>query len=147
MWIILKQFGKRWWKGEILSLEAVVYHIWKHRNDVRHSNNVLKSNEQILKIISWEIRTLLLWGLESSIGLKLIRSFAGDGAAEIKYFVSRITLFWTELQCLVLLFAKFRKVVGIVGCVAFLAAESRLISLHYIVVALFGFIKWSLLKK
>jgi hypothetical protein len=60
MWIILKQFGKRWWNGEVLSFEAVVYHIWKHRNDVRHSNNVLKSNEQILKIISWEIRTLLM---------------------------------------------------------------------------------------
>jgi hypothetical protein len=42
-----------------LALGAVVYHIWKHRNDVRHGN-VLKSEEQILKIIVWEIMTRIM---------------------------------------------------------------------------------------
>lgn len=42
-----------------LVLGAVVYHLWKKRNDVRHGN-ILKSEEQILHRIDWEVRTCIM---------------------------------------------------------------------------------------
>jgi hypothetical protein len=42
-----------------LAFGTVVYHIWKHRNDIRH-DNVLKLVEKILKIIygDWKIQEI-----------------------------------------------------------------------------------------
>jgi hypothetical protein len=48
-------------KGQILQvslcklvLGAVVYHLWKRRNDLKHGN-VASSEDQMLKRIDWEI--------------------------------------------------------------------------------------------
>lgn len=131
---ILKQFGKRWWNGEVLSLEAVVYHIWKHGNDVRHGN-ALKSEEQILKIIiNWEIRTLIM-GIgkfkRSEINKELCRRWGLHDKILCEWNYSVLN---RALWFLVLLSAKFRKVVGTVGCVAVLAAKS---GLHWIISSCF----------
>lgn len=42
-----------------LSFGAVVYHIWKQRDDLQQGN-VANSEEQILKRIDWEIRTRVM---------------------------------------------------------------------------------------
>lgn len=66
IWEEVMEWGSAELRGKSLhvilcksALETVVYHIWKHRNDDRH-RNVLKSKEQILKIIDWEIRTRIM---------------------------------------------------------------------------------------
>jgi hypothetical protein len=41
-----------------LVVEAVVYHLWKQRNDIRHGNNLRP--EQILQRIDWEIRNRIM---------------------------------------------------------------------------------------
>lgn len=42
-----------------LVLGAVVYHLWKRRNDSKHGN-VASSEDQMLKRIDWEIRTRIM---------------------------------------------------------------------------------------
>lgn len=39
-----------------LSWGPTVYHIWKQRNDIKHSNHI-RSEEQMIKHLKWEIRT------------------------------------------------------------------------------------------
>lgn len=38
-----------------LTWSAVVYQLWKQRNDMRHRNNII-SEEHVLTQIKWEIR-------------------------------------------------------------------------------------------
>jgi hypothetical protein len=42
-----------------LCLGAVIYHIWRHRNDIQHGNTP-KSEEAIVANIMWEIRSTML---------------------------------------------------------------------------------------
>jgi hypothetical protein len=42
-----------------LSLGTVEYHIWKHRNDLKHGNSIL-SEQRILQRIKWEVCTSIL---------------------------------------------------------------------------------------
>jgi hypothetical protein len=42
-----------------LCLGAVIYHIWRHRNDIQHGNTP-KSEEAIVANIMWEIRSRML---------------------------------------------------------------------------------------
>jgi hypothetical protein len=42
-----------------LSLGAVVYNHWKHRNDIKHGNTPL-SEDRIIQKIKWEICTRIL---------------------------------------------------------------------------------------
>lgn len=65
-WEEVQEWGVKGLKQESLkgilckfSLGAVVYHIWKQRNDIRCGNN-LKNEEQILKNIVWEVRSRVM---------------------------------------------------------------------------------------
>jgi hypothetical protein len=49
------------WKAVLckLSWGAHLYHIWTQRNDIKHSNHI-RSEEQMIKHLKWEIRTRVL---------------------------------------------------------------------------------------
>ena len=42
-----------------LSLGAVVHNVWRHQNDIKHSNPV-KTEERIVKQIIWEVSSRIM---------------------------------------------------------------------------------------
>jgi hypothetical protein len=60
------QEGRRNWKSKglldvlcRLVLSSTVYHIWRARNEIKHGGQP-KTEEQILKVIFWEVRSRIL---------------------------------------------------------------------------------------
>lgn len=65
-WDEVVRIGVKDWKGKSLcivicklTLGATVYHIWKHRNNVKFGN-CLYTEEQILKKICWDVISWIL---------------------------------------------------------------------------------------
>jgi hypothetical protein len=46
-------------KIDLEVLGAVVYHIWRQRNDIKHGN-LVKTEEQVIKSVEWEIRSRVM---------------------------------------------------------------------------------------
>jgi len=62
-WDEIVKDGEKNWKGKGLKCKlafgATVYNIWKHQNSLKFCNNV-KSEEEILETIFWEIGSRIM---------------------------------------------------------------------------------------